>query len=247
MYNRLFPFLKLNRQLDWTKCYSENMASNKQWEETTHFKIGGLKNNANPPNMPHYEELPNLNYADTKSNWCPFFSNLLEETGIGGYGEPSRGFIDAWSSESNTPATISSPNESSLPGRNNLPFSALSLSMSNAAEDGTDDSLRSQPSNWMTASVPHGGPLAEVLQSSNATSPRNINKNSTEVISLKCDSYCGSYGASAPTSPSKLASSPSGVLQKALVSLSDSSSSSSPTFAPVSRSDFAFHWMNLNK
>jgi len=242
-----------NRCQDWMKSYSENLASNKQWE-MMQSKIG-LKYGTNS-DMQHYEELPNLNYTDANDNWCPFLNpNLssIEETSVADYGEPPRRFIDAWSSENITPTSTNNPDESSVSGRDKLPLSTLTLSMSNVVGDGSDNVMKYQPLNWMGVDSPLGGPLAEVLQSSNMTSPRNSggsssNKNiSHDLINLMGKSSCRSHEASPRGSPSRLVSSPSGVLQKALVSLSDSSTSSSPTFAAASVSDFAFQWMNLNK
>ena len=234
------------------KSYSENLASNKQWE-MTQSKIG--LNYGTNSDMQHYEELPNLNYTNANDNWCPFLNpNLssMEETTVADYGEPPRRFIDAWSSENINSTFTNNRDESSVSGRDKLPLSTLTLSMSNAIVDGTDIGMKSQPLNWMGPDSPLGGPLAEVLQSSNKTSPRDSggassNKNSSDLVNLMSKSCCGSHEASPRASPLRLVSSPSGVLQKALVSLSDSSTSSSPTFAEASRSNFPFLWMNLNK
>ena len=249
----VFPPLETDRCQDWMKSYSGNLASNKQWE-MMQSKIG-LKYGTSS-DMQHYEELPNLNYTVANDSWCPILNpdlSSIEETSVADYGEPPRRFIDAWSSENITPSATNSPYESSVSGRDKLPLSTLTLSMSNAIEDGTDICMKSQPLNRMGPDSPLGGPLAEVLQSSNMASPQqsggaSSNKSSShDLFNLMSKSCCGSHEASPRDSPSRLVSSPSRVLHKALVSLSDSSTSSSPTFAATSRSDFTFPWMNLNK
>lgn len=201
-----------------------------------------------------------MNFNDASDNWRLFLNpNLttLEETRVAGYSEPQppRGFIDAWSSENIATATPNNSEDASLSCRDKLHLSTLTLSMSNAAEEEADGSIKSLPlMNWMSSDTPLGGPLAEVLnQSSNMTSPgespntcSNVNSRA-DLINLMGNS-CASREASPRDSPSRvLVSSPSGVLQKALVSHSDSSSSSSHTFAAAaSRSDFAIQSMNLN-
>ncbi|ONK71656.1 uncharacterized protein A4U43_C04F10980 [Asparagus officinalis] len=221
--NRPFQTVEPRSQ-DWTKSYSENYSSDMQSD------------------MQHYEELPNLNYTDSNDHWRSFLNpnpSSLDETNNADYSEPPRRFIDAWSSENISAGTTSHADDSSVSASDKLPLSTLTLSMSNPIEDETKGAIKSLSLHWLTPNSTPGGPLAEVLHSS------SNHKNNAEFIDLMWGSCCRSREVSPRDSP--LVSSPSEVLQKALVSLSDSSSSSSPTFAAASRSDFAFQWMNLNK
>lgn len=182
---------------------------------------------------------------------------------------PSRGFIDAWSITSReNPITTSTTtaSRSSAQKDKNLPISSLSLSMSsgdgtnledtdqiqmglgdNDFEGDNNRSLKRQasswinPANWLSSS-PLGGPLGEVLQSSAAAGSNSASPRACEGgLNLLTDGW-GDVG-NALERPSRLDSSPSGVLHKTLVSPSDSSSSSSPTFAAAAKSEIALQWL----
>ncbi|KAL4187220.1 hypothetical protein AMTRI_Chr09g17830 [Amborella trichopoda] len=172
-----------------------------------------------------------------------------------------RHFIDAWSQtrDSSWPQGTEKPLLSSA---SKLSLSSLTLSMSGNEEDidpvqmglGLSDSeressIKRQPLSWMMpvswqSSTP-GGPLAEVLQSStptNAASPNNCNgKSSSGGLNLMTDGWGEANSRDSP----KQVSSPTGVLQKTLASLSDSSSGSSPTFA--AKSELALQWLHQQK
>lgn len=141
---------------------------------------------------------------------------------------PPRGFIDAWSTAVSDDHHANTGTETSVNGK--LSLSPLSLSMGiNSFRDNETGPIRMglgvceydqenheyaskcQLSSWLAPASTPGGPLAEVLRpSATASSPVAGNGNSC--------------------SPTMTAvSSPSGVLQKALASWSDSSGSSSPT------------------
>ncbi|KAH1075316.1 hypothetical protein J1N35_027644 [Gossypium stocksii] len=141
---------------------------------------------------------------------------------------PPRGFIDAWSTAVSNDHHANTGTETSVNGK--LTISSLSLSMGiNSFRDNETGPIRMglgvceydqenqeyaskcHLSSWLAPASTPGGPLAEVLRpSATASSPVAGNGNSC--------------------SPAMTAvSSPSGVLQKALASWSDSSGSSSPT------------------
>ncbi|KAJ0968760.1 hypothetical protein J5N97_021637 [Dioscorea zingiberensis] len=138
--------------------------------------------------------------------------------------DPPRSFIDAWSNENSVKSETTA-------GKS--PLSTLTLSMSGIEEAhdqvemglGLSDVgvVKSQRSSWNI-----GGPLAEVLH------------NNGGLMNLM-----GNVSHDHEVSPedSQPVSSPSGVLQKALVSLSDSSSSSSST----SKQEIALQWLNQSK
>ncbi|XP_010918299.1 uncharacterized protein [Elaeis guineensis] len=255
-----FPFQPLEpnkepRCLDWIKGNNEEMESNLQWE-LMHSKTG--LSSSSTPILQNYDDQLNSNYtAFLNPDLCS-----LEEDTMGDHRETPRSFIDAWSTE-NPAATTKTGNLTSVPTGGELPLSTLTLSMSGVEEGGDhqiqmglgvgDTLVKTYPSGWIASASP-GGPLGEVLRTSNATSPRQgfgaddgRDSGSRRLINPLSDGFRGSHEASPQESPTRLASSPSGVLQKAMVSLSDSSSSSSPTFAAASRSQIALQWMNQTK
>ncbi|XXG66868.1 hypothetical protein AAC387_Pa06g0345 [Persea americana] len=158
----------------------------------------------------------------------------------------------------------------------NLPFSSLTLSMPscdgttledmdqiemglgvNDSEQDGIGSLKQQPSSWINpipwlSSTPLGGPLGEVLQSSaaggsNSASPQACNSSKSPCeggLNLLTDGW-GDVGSTLERPP-RLDSSPSGVLHRTLVSPSDSSSSSSPTFT-AAKSEIALQWLCNSK
>ncbi|XP_008811877.2 growth-regulating factor 7-like isoform X1 [Phoenix dactylifera] len=257
-----FPFQPLEpnkepRCLDWIKGNNEEMESSLQWE-LMHSKIG--LSSSSTPILQSYDDHLNSSYTAFLN---PDFCSLEEDT-IGDHREIPRSFIDAWSTENPAAATTKNGNLTSVPAGGELPLSTLTLSMSGVEEGGDhqiqmglgvgDTLVKTRPSGWIAPASPLGGPLGEVLQTSNATSPRQgfvaddcRDSGSGGLINCMSIGFHGSQAASPQESPTRLASSPSGVLQKAMVSLSDSSSSSSPTFAAASRSEIALQWMNQAK
>ncbi|KAF8412065.1 hypothetical protein HHK36_000018 [Tetracentron sinense] len=147
-----------------------------------------------------------------------------------------RRFIDAWSTAGrDETADTSNKSMSSVSsnGKLKLPSSSLTLSMSggNGTSEDTNqiqmglgntdsdngDGVKSQPLNWMTTPVPWiasppGGPLAEVLRSSTATTTTTPGSN---------EASPHGHGCTSPRAHTE--SSPSGVLLKTIASLSDSS------------------------
>ncbi|XP_058104974.1 growth-regulating factor 3-like [Magnolia sinica] len=186
--------------------------------------------------------------------------------------QPPRRFIDAWSVSEGADLSNNDNEKSPVSSGGKLSISSLTLSMSGgngtAAEDmdqiqmGLSISeserdhgcVKSQPLSWMN-SVPWlsppslGGPLGEVLQSSTAaaSSPHGCcssSKSSCGGLNLMNDGW--GEAASPHERPLRPDSSPTGVLQKTLASLSDSSSSSSPTFA-ATKSEIALQWLSQSK
>lgn len=149
-----------------------------------------------------------------------------------------RDFIDAWSNDNNP--ENDSTNESLSAANGNLSNSSLNLSMTMAVSDSFDSEMvqfemgegretyqRCQGSSWLSPvswiGSASGGPLAEVL--------RPVNVADGDVISPLATSV----------------SSPSGVLQRTMLSLSDSSACNSPTGAATSTAApeiVGFQWLN---
>lgn len=165
---------------------------------------------------------------------------LLEET--------PRSFIDAWSKNDN------GDNSSSVPSSGQLSPSSLTLSvggynsisdemgqtqMSLGGNNGNGNGIKPQISTWLTpaawVSSPPGGPLAEVLKpttsaASNPSSPMTNN---------------GNHGEFSSPLGITVSSSPSGVLQKAFASLSDSSGNSSPNLTSLkAKTETVSLWLN---
>uniref|UniRef100_A0A5B6YKB0 Growth-regulating factor n=1 Tax=Davidia involucrata TaxID=16924 RepID=A0A5B6YKB0_DAVIN len=166
--------------------------------------------------------------------------------------ETPRGFIDAWSNDNAN--TINSNNnnkyESSVSSECKLSPSSLTLSMAMATGNALDEEMgqiqmglgvtdsdhnygvggtchKRQVSRWLSPvswvpSTP-GGPLAEVLRPS--------------TVATNGDSIC---------TPATTVSSPTGVLQRTMLSLSDSSCCNSPTLAASKTPPeiTAFQWLS---
>lgn len=173
--------------------------------------------------------------------------------------ETPRAFIDAWSSAvtENPPNTC---NKTSVSSNGKLPLSSLTLSMgggSSVIEDEMGSRIadaeccgsgaggdKAQLSTWLspawagssTGSAP-GGPLAEVLRPSS----------SAAAASNPASPHVGNADSISPSETA--ASSPSGVLQKPLVSPSDSSGNSSPSHLSGSqvKPGYTFPWLNQGK
>ncbi|XP_068651341.1 growth-regulating factor 4-like [Aristolochia californica] len=183
--------------------------------------------------------------------------------------DPPRPFIVAWSMSARDAATTAAATNNSkmcLSPGGELPMSSLTLSMPNGREEDFNDIQMSlsvtdsegreggaRPS-WSSSlpwvASPLGGPLGEVLQSSttagsNSTSSHgdcSSSKSSCGGLNLMSEGWA--EGSSPLESPLRVSSSPTGVLQKTLPSLSDSSGSSSPTFAAATKPQMALQWLN---
>ncbi|KAL8095651.1 growth-regulating factor 7-like [Apium graveolens] len=156
---------------------------------------------------------------------------------------PPRDFIDAWSND-NSPHSENIKNDS-CSGINNGNLSPCSLNLSMAMgvndsemgqiqmmEEGSDTNQRcegmswSSPVSWMVSAP--GGPLAEVLRPSNVI----VNSNpGSPCAGKECDEI------------SPQATSPSGVLHRTMLSLSDNSVCNSPTVAAAPEI-VGFQWLN---
>lgn len=170
--------------------------------------------------------------------------------------EKPRGFIDAWSNaetyESN--ANTNTTNKNSAASIGKLSLSSLDLSMGGGrggavhedigtiemglGNNTTQTDTKTPFSNWLNpapwVASTLGGPLAEVLRSSTVTATNEATSNTPSPATTHVESNNSPLGT--------MVSSPSGVLQKTLVSLSDSSSNSSPTVASsrANNSEMAF-------
>ncbi|XVE64479.1 hypothetical protein DITRI_Ditri07aG0104000 [Diplodiscus trichospermus] len=212
------------------------------------------------------KELLNLNsYANFNAtenqprNSCPLFLNSgivpLEKFPEGN----ARGFIDAWSDDHNA----NSGAETSVSSNGKLPLSSLSLSMGvnnigndemglirmglgvSESDQNHESAYRSHLSSWLApaswvASTP-GGPLAEVLRPSKiATAAAAM-----EGMSNPSSPVTGNGNSCSP--PVTAVSSPSGVLQRTIASLSDSSGNSSPTLTSSGvKPEIGLMWLKGN-
>lgn len=163
---------------------------------------------------------------------------------------PPRDFIDAWSNDNNPPHSENIKNDSSS-GVNNGNLSPCSLNLSMAMgvndsemgtiqmlEEGNDTSQKCQGLSWLSpvsymVSAP-GGPLAEVLRPSNVI----VNSNPGSPYAGK------NHDAISP--PGTSGSSPSGVLHRTMLSLSDNSVCNSPTVTAAAAPPeiVGFQWLN---
>lgn len=167
--------------------------------------------------------------------------------------QPPRDFIDAWSNDNNP--NSENNDSSSVAANGNLSPSSLNLSMAMAVSNSLDEEMgqiqmglggvrdtnhhhKSQVSSWLSpvpwmGSTP-GGPLAEVLRPSSLA------------IGSNPGSPYGGKNCDAISPPATSASSPSGVLHRTMLSLSDSSVCNSPTLAATSTAApevVGFQWL----
>ncbi|KAF5731281.1 Growth-regulating factor 7 putative isoform 1 [Tripterygium wilfordii] len=210
------PNFNDSRSLDW--MIMRDLTSNQQWLHNTNIEADtsiSLLNQA-PLDLNIYTDFSASEDHHQQSNHhhhhlFPGVDSSLER----GLTESPRDFIDAWSEGPSKKNSISSNGNFSL-------SSSLTLSM--AAHSSINDEMgqirmglgliesdQSQPTSWVVSTP--GGPLAEVLRPS---------------------IMAGNGDSDSPQATS--VSSPSGVIQRTIASLSDSSGSSSPTtFASSSR------------
>ncbi|ESR54457.1 hypothetical protein CICLE_v10019529mg [Citrus x clementina] len=256
------PHVREQRCLDkdWMmRGEAVHLPSNAAGTEWNHL----INNPASPVNINqhyHLEEPLNLNSFASfsageaqQSNDCPFYTDpdLVP-----------RVFIDAWSNAngvSNGDDQIHNTNsgtKSSVSSSGNLSLSPLSLSMGGNStideemgqlqmglglvESSQDHKCDTNPqlSSWLNPdSWAPGGPLAEVLRPS--TVPASASGPPSPAA--------GNGDSDSP--PATTVSSPSGVLQKALVSWSDSSGNSSPTpgSSRTNKSEIALLWFGQGK
>lgn len=169
---------------------------------------------------------------DQQESECALFLNP-DVVSLESHPTHPRSFIDAWSN-----STIA--NKSSLSSSGKLSPSSLTLSMggcnaikeeisqTQVASGYNGSNCRPQftnwlaPASWIAPQAQPGGPLAEVLRSSSLTGGTA----STSAVSNSSSPITGKGDSGSPVATT--VSSPSGVLQKTLASLSDSSGSSSP-------------------
>ncbi|RDX71928.1 Growth-regulating factor 7, partial [Mucuna pruriens] len=206
-------------------------ASDSEWQSLMQNKVGMTSaSSCNNTTEPHYLNsfaLYSSSGLDQQNRRHPLFLNpLVPMENL--QQEKPRGFIDAWSNAESNGNTNKNPAASI----DKLTLSSLDLSMGGGAvhEDmglgNTHSETKISLSNWLppatwVASTP-GGPLAEVLRSSTVTATNEATSNTSSPATTHVES----------NSPlGTMVSSPSGVLQKTLASLSDSSSNSSPTVA----------------
>ncbi|XP_030937083.1 growth-regulating factor 7 isoform X2 [Quercus lobata] len=256
--------------LDWMVkgAHVPTATYDQQWypmmETKMGFTSGNSFSNTNAPVFKQrYAEGPlNLNlyecfrnYEDSRNKDCAlsFNSDMVStqkpDTGA------TRGFIDAWSNSITQENIANSSAMCSVSPNGRLSPSSLTLSVGGGNSIGeemgkfpmglglfgrdqsNDNGTKSHLTNWLTpassvASTP-GGPLAEVLRPSIAGAASN----SSSPIAGN-----GDLGSS----PVTMVSSPSGVLQRTLPSLSDSSgnSSSSTIVSSAVNPEMALLWLN---
>lgn len=211
-------------------------------------------NNTEPQYLNSYA-LYSSGILDQQNRRPPMFLNPLLVPMETLQSQKPRGFIDAWSNtETEESNANTSNNKSNVASIGKLSLSSLDLSMGGGCvneEIGTiemglglmepdgntqHNDTKTHLSSWLTpppwvASTTPGGPLAEVLRPSTVTAPNDAASNASSPVITHAES-------SSPLGT--LVSSPSGVLQKTLASLSDSSSNSSPRVASSrSNSDVA--------
>lgn len=218
-------------------------ASDSEWQSLMHHnKVGIASENLNSFAL-YNSELEQQNRRQ------PLFLNPLVPMENIQHEKP-RGFIDAWSNaetyESN--ANTNTTNKNSAASIGKLSLSSLDLSMGGGrggavhedigtiemglGNNTTQTDTKTPFSNWLNpapwVASTLGGPLAEVLRSSTVTATNEATSNTPSPATTHVESNNSPLGT--------MVSSPSGVLQKTLVSLSDSSSNSSPT-VPSSRAN----------
>ncbi|XP_027942618.1 growth-regulating factor 2 isoform X1 [Vigna unguiculata] len=222
-------------------------ASDSEWQSLMHHKVGlSSEGSCNNPH-PHYLNSFTLYNTgmDQQNRRHPLFLNPLVVPVENLQPEKPRGFIDAWSNTETGENNAPTNNKNSAASIGKLSLSSLDLSMGGGAvnEDvgnvniglGLMESIANthtdtkislsnwlNPAPWVASTL--GGPLAEVLRSSTVTATTTneatSNTPSPATTHVESNSPLGT-----------MVSSPSGVLQKTLVSLSDSSSNSSPRVA----------------
>ncbi|XP_054790457.1 growth-regulating factor 1-like isoform X2 [Prosopis cineraria] len=227
----------------------------------------GSNNNAATLSSSSYEDALYLSSfasfnsgLDQQNRHCSLFLNPLLPMENPEPRKP-RGFIDAWSNAET--AENNNANASKSPVSSNAKLSLSSLDLSMAGGSAVDEEMRSihmglglmEPggntengnkthlASWLTPAAAHwggstpGGPLAEVLRPSAGAPANEAASNPESPVMTNAES-----GSPLAT----MVSSPSGVLQRTLGSISDCSSNSSPTVAS-SRANSEFALLLFNK
>lgn len=234
-------------------------ASDSQWQSLMHNKDGMTSvSSCNTTESQYLNSLALYNSGlEQQNRRHPLFLNPLVVPMENLQPEKPRGFIDAWSNaESN--ANTNTTNKNSAASIGKLSLSSLDLSMGGGAVSEDVDNVNMglglmetygkthtdtkislsnwhNPAPWVASSSTLGGPLAEVLRSSTVTATTN------EATSNATSSPATTTHAESNSPLGTMVSSPSGVLQKTLISLSDSSNNSSPTVASSrANSEMAF-------
>lgn len=231
--------------------------SEQQWQQ--YMNEGSIYNTSTNPSI--FEQsygdeamnllsLPEIGGTSSQNDEYNLFINQYEQ--------PPRDFIDAWSNDNNLNTEQNNSEPSSVPPANgNLSPSSLNLSMAMAVGNSLDEEIGQiqmglgplggggrdasyhhkpqvsswlSPVQWMGSSSTPGGPLAEVLRPSNVA-------------------VCSNQGSDGISPPGTSSSSPSGVLQRTMLSLSDSSVCNSPTLAATATPSAApevlgFQWLS---
>ncbi|KAK9292702.1 hypothetical protein L1049_020681 [Liquidambar formosana] len=181
--------------------------------------------------------------------------------------ETPRDFIDAWSNAVTEDNNVHTGDKNSVSSDGKLSLSSLALSMAshnsineevgqiqmglgviNSDHNHGGGDNKPQFSSWLTQSSwvapTPGGPLAEVLRPSTIAAAAAAT--ATGSASNPASPIAGNGDSVSPQATT--VSSPSGVLQKALVSMSDSSGNSSPTLVASSvKPEIGFQWLNQSK
>ncbi|XP_027334405.1 growth-regulating factor 7 isoform X2 [Abrus precatorius] len=224
-------------------------ASDSEWQSLMHNKVGMSSESSCHNTHPQYLNSFALYSSglDQQNRSLPLFLNPLVVPMESFQSEKPRGFIDAWSNTETGESNANSNNKNCAASIGKLSLSSLDLSMGGGTAVHEDmgtiemglglmepdanahNDTKISLSNWLNPTAPWvaststpGGPLAEVLRPSTvtATNETTSNPSSPVITHVESNSPLGT-----------MVSSPSGVLQKTLASLSDSSSNSSPTIA----------------
>lgn len=225
-------------------------ASNSQWQSLMHNKVGmSSVSSCNTTESQYLNSFALYSSGlEQQNRRHPLFLNPLLVPMKNLQPEKPRGFIDAWSNAETAQSNANTNNKNSAASIGKLSLSSLDLSMGGGAVSEDVDNVNMglglmetygkthtdtkislsnwhNPAPWVASSSTLGGPLAEVLRSSTVTATTN------EATSNATSSPATTTHAESNSPLGTMVSSPSGVLQKTLISLSDSSNNSSPTVA----------------
>ncbi|KAL5192565.1 Growth-regulating factor 7 [Glycine soja] len=235
-------------------------ASNSQWQSLMHNKVGmSSVSSCNTTESQYLNSFALYSSGlEQQNRRHPLFLNPLLVPMKNLQPEKPRGFIDAWSNAETAQSNANTNNKNSAASIGKLSLSSLDLSMGGGAVSEDVDNVNMglglmetygkthtdtkislsnwhNPAPWVASSSTLGGPLAEVLRSSTVTATTN------EATSNATSSPATTTHAESNSPLGTMVSSPSGVLQKTLISLSDSSNNSSPTVASSrANSEMAF-------
>lgn len=223
MESKMMPMETSEQQ--WHQLMSEGSIYHTSTISPSIFQHNGDGKEEKELNLLNIPEIENSNTDEYNKFLNPYYT--------------PRDFIDGWSNDNNP--ENDSKNESSGATNGNLSPSSLDLSMTMAVSDSFDSEMvqfemgegrdayqRCQGSSWLSPvswmGSASGGPLAEVLR------PANVADDGDAISPLATS-----------------VSSPSGVLQRTILSLSDSSVCNSPTGVAASTASpeiAGFQWLN---